>query len=90
MKVRYIGPSFGSDGVVYECLGVEDVRGVKALRILDNDLDDADRAAEDSDYILGYLYSAKRPGPAYDPQIYGSWEIVEDDEQGSLQKVINS
>ena len=75
MKVRYIGPSFGVDGLtngkVYTCLGVE----YGALR----DVDDSD---ED------YLYSALRPGPAYQTDIYGKWEIIEDDNKGSLYNLI--
>lgn len=76
MKVRYVGESFGVDGLtngkVYECLGVEG----PFLRIIDDSGED-------------YLYSAKRPAPL-DPNTGqgGKWEIVEDDEKGTLKKAI--
>lgn len=74
MKLRYIGPSFGVDGLtdgkIYECLGVED----GLLRIID-----------DSDE--GYLYSVI-PGPMYDPSITGKWDLVEDDGNGTLASLL--
>ena len=36
-----------------------------------------------------YLYSPTEPGPVCDPNIRGKFEIVEDDEQGTLKKAIN-
>lgn len=87
MKVRYIGPSFGAAGLtngnVYECLGIE-CNGC-ALRIID----DEGYAGwdPDPDEKEGYLYSAKSPGPL-DGSVEGRWEIVEDDEIGSLNKAI--
>lgn len=76
MKVKYVGQSFYTDGLtdgrIYTCLGVEG----PFLRIIDDSDED-------------YLYSAKRPAPM-DPRVGpgGRWEIVEDDEEGTLRKVI--
>ncbi len=76
MKVRYVGESFGAvgltNGKVYECLGVEG----PFLRVIDDSEED-------------YLYSAKAPAPL-DPREGpgGRWEIVEDDDKGTLQKAI--
>lgn len=76
MKVRYVGQSFGVDGLtdgkVYECLGVEG----PFLRIIDDSGED-------------YLYSSKSPAPL-DPDEGpgGRWEIVEDNEYRTLQKAI--
>ena len=75
MKVKYIGKSFGieglTDGKIYECIGVED----GMLRIVDDSEED-------------YLYSAEQPGSLESEEDYGKWEIVEDDESGSLKKLI--
>lgn len=77
MRVKYIGESFGVDsltsGKVYECLGIEHEA---ALRIIDDSEED-------------YLYSALNPRPARmdDPCPGGRWEIVEDDEKGTLTKL---
>ena len=88
LRVKYIGPSFGvfglTSGKVYECLGVE-LDG-KALRIIDDEgpayweLEEGEKD--------GYLYSAKAPGPLDQSTPPGRWEIVEDDEEGSLKKAI--
>lgn len=78
MKVKYKGPSFGVDGLtnnkVYEVLEVDELTG--ALRLIDDSDED-------------YLYSPTRPGPLCDPSIKGKFEIVEDDEQGTLERAIN-
>ena len=78
MKVKYKGPSFGVDGLtnnkVYEVLEVDELTG--ALRLIDDSDED-------------YLYSPTRPGPLCDPSIKGKSEIVEDDEQGTLERAIN-
>lgn len=80
MKVRYIGESFGvdelTDGKIYECLGAEDIGAVcEWLRIVDDSEED-------------YLYSVVQPGPFAVPDDghypCGRWEIVEDDEKGTL------
>ena len=76
MKVRYIGQSFGVDGLtsdkVYECLGVE----LSFLRIVDDSEED-------------YLYSATDPGPISGEAPPGKWEVVEDDEAGTLEKAVS-
>lgn len=75
MKVRYIGQSFGVDGLtgdkVYECLCID----APFLRVIDDSGDD-------------YLYSVTDPGPLDGEVSTGKWEIVEDDYQGSLAKAI--
>ena len=75
MKVRYKGPSFGVDGLTDE--KVYTCIGIEYgnLRVIDDSGED-------------YLYSASSPGPCDDKNIQGKWEIVEDDERGSIQKLI--
>lgn len=75
MKVRYKGPSFGVDGLTDE--KVYTCIGIEYgnLRIIDDSGED-------------YLYSAISPGPCDDKNIQGEWEIIEDDERGSIQKLI--
>lgn len=76
MKVRYLGESFGVDGLtdgeVYDCLGAE----------LDGLLGIFDDSGED------YLYSASSPAPMDGSSQGGKWEIVEDDKNNTLQKLI--
>lgn len=76
MKVRYIGESFGVDsltnGKIYVCLGVE-VEG-RGLRIIDDSEED-------------YLYSVRNPAPLDGSSPGGYWELIEDDEEGTLQKL---
>ena len=78
MKVRYVGKSFGADsltdGKVYEVLGVDEVTG--AFRLIDDSDED-------------YLYSPTRPKPLTAHEPYGHFEIVEDDERGTLREAIN-
>ena len=79
MKVKYIGKSFNMpvglrDKTIYECLGVE----YGLLRIIDE--------SEESD---GVLYSAINPRPLDGSSPGGKWEIIEDDEKGTLGKAIN-
>lgn len=78
MRVRYVGKSFGVDGLtdgkIYEVLGVDEVSG--ALRVIDDSDED-------------YLYHPQRPKPFFVEGDYGRFEIVEDDAQGTLRKAIN-
>ena len=78
MKVKYRGKSFGVDGLtdgeVYECLRAE-TDGL--LRIVDDSGED-------------YLYSSSRPAPMDGSSPGGRWEIVEDDEVGTLKKLITA
>lgn len=77
MKVKYLGENFGVLGLrnnkVYICLGVE----YGLLRIID----------EGEEYD-GVLYSAINPRPLDNSSPGGHWEIVEDDEKGTLRKAI--
>ena len=78
MRVKYIGKSFGVDGLTdgktYEVLEVDEVSGW--LRVVDDSDED-------------YLYSPKEPGPFARGVAYGRFEIIEDDEKGTLEKAIN-
>lgn len=91
MKVKYVGESFfpGSgltDGIIYECLGVEDGGDFgPMLRIIDDEGGNYPGNADDPE---GYLYSPTNPGPLNGSSAGGRWEIVEDDELGTLAKAI--
>lgn len=78
MKVRYIGQSFGIDGLtggkIYTVLEVDSDTG--ALRVVDDSGED-------------YLYSPSNPRPLSGNHPGGRFEIVEDDENGSLKKIMN-
>lgn len=67
MKVRYIGPDIGIDGLfdggVYEVIEIDETCG--ALRIIDESGED-------------YLYDGKRPKPAACKYEGGKFEIVSD------------
>lgn len=87
MKVKFIGESFYTgtgltNGKVYECLGVE----YGLLRIIDDEglayweLEEGEKE--------GYLYSATAPCAPNGSSLPGRWEIVEDDEKGTLASVI--
>jgi hypothetical protein len=78
MKVRYKGTTFGG-GV----LGLTDGKtyecvGVEydLLRIIDDEGED-------------YLYSASAPAPLNGKIKPGKWEVVEDDDQGTLSRLIS-
>lgn len=77
MKVRYVGKSFGVDsltnGRIYDVLEVDSLSG--GLRIVDDSGED-------------YLYHPQKPKPLSAQEAYGRFEIVEDDEDESLAKVI--
>lgn len=96
MKVRYIGESFGAgsgltNGVVYECLEVDrtDEAGFEfglMLRIIDDEGPDYwEKRSNEPD---GYLYSPINPAPLDGSSPGGKWEIIEDDERGTLAKII--
>lgn len=88
MKVKYIGQSFGifglTNGKIYECTEIDELSG--ALRIIDDEgpayweLDEGEKD--------GYLYSPTNPRPIDGSSPGGKWEIIEDDEKGSLRKAI--
>lgn len=77
MKVRYVGPTIGcmtlTSDKVYEVLAVENYM----LRIADDDPNEPD----------GYLYDPVLPGDS-SGDTTGRWEIVEDDENGTLARTI--
>lgn len=77
MKVRYKGPTFGG-GVLGLTNGkVYECTGVECdlLRIIDDEGE-------------GYLYSASAPAPLNGKTPPGKWEIVEDDENGTLARLL--
>ncbi len=75
MRVRYIGPSFGVDSLTSG--KVYECIGVEfdLLRIIDDSEED-------------YLYSSINPAPLDRSSPGGKWEIVEDDENGTLRALI--
>lgn len=78
LKVKYLGPNIGvtmlTNDKIYEVLGIE----CGMLRIRDDDPDDE----------TGYLYDLINPG-TIDGKITGKFIIIEDDEKGTLGKIIN-
>ena len=75
MKVRYIGQSFGVDSLTRNKI-YECIGVIRPfLRIIDDSGED-------------YCYSATGPGPLNGEVPPGKWEIIEDDEEGSLKKAI--
>ena len=74
MKVMFIGPSF-LDGLTNG--KIYECLGVEFgnLRIIDDSNED-------------YLYSPTEPGPLDGSHLKGKWKIIEDDENGTLKKVI--
>lgn len=77
MKVKYLGPDIGVDGLrdngIYTVLEVDDFTGM--LRIVDESDED-------------YLYSPKKPQAICGTYKGGYFEIIEDDENNSLEKAI--
>ena len=75
MKVKYVGKSFGveglTDGKTYECINIEN----EMLRIIDNSGED-------------YLYSAINPSSLEDASLCGKWEIIKDNKNKDLEKII--
>ena len=89
MEVRYIGSTFGvaglTNGRAYECLEADGQ--ARMLRIIDDDMDDWNYD-DNPDWKPGYLYSAVHPSPSDGSSSGGHWEIIEDDEHGTLNKAI--
>ena len=79
MKVKYIGPDIGIDGLVdggiYDVLGVDELTGY--LYVIDESGED-------------YLYHPQKPQSIAGEYKGGIFEIMEDDEQGTLYTTINS
>ena len=86
MKVKYIGPTDGvlslTDGKIYECLGVE----CGFLRVIDDE--GYSYWEKEPDEKEGYLYGPVGTVVREDGSLAGRFEIVEDDEQGTLRKAI--
>lgn len=75
MKVKYVGKSFG-----VECL--TDGKIYECIGIEDGMLRIIDDSEED------YLYSAIKPASLENMNLCGKWEIVEDNENKDLEKVL--
>lgn len=75
MKVKYKGKSFGVEGLT-------DGRIYECIDIEDGMLRIVDDSGED------YLYSAVKPSSLENPNLCGKWEIIEDNEDKDLKKVI--
>ena len=75
MKVRYVGQSFGVDSLTNG--RTYECIGIEfdLLRVIDDSEED-------------YLYSSINPAPFDRSGPGGRWEIVEDDENGSLANLI--
>lgn len=78
MKVKYIGKSFGVDGLVngnvYEVVGVDEMSGYLSV---------IDESGED------YLYHPRNPRPiASKDHPGGIFEIVEDNDKNELHEAI--
>ena len=77
MKVKYIGPDIGIDGLfnngVYEVVEIDELTG--AFRIIDESGED-------------YLYHPKKPQAIAGEYKGGKFEIVEDDDNGTLAEAI--
>lgn len=77
MKVRYIGKSFGVESLT-------DGKIYECIGIEDGMLRIIDDSQED------YLYSAIKPASLENMDLCGKWEIIEDNENKDLKKLINS
>lgn len=77
MKLRYVGKSFGVDSLTDG--KIYECLGLDSgmLRIIDDSGDD-------------YLYSAVHPRPLNGSAEGGSWEIVEDDENRTLSRLLET
>ncbi|MEL7626250.1 MAG: hypothetical protein AAGU15_05260 [Anaerolineaceae bacterium] len=73
MKLRYLGPTFGIESLTNGKVYICLGFEEGFLRIVDDSDED-------------YLYSVV-PGPMWDASIRGRWEVVEDDEKGTLTKL---
>ena len=78
MKVKYIGPDIGIDGLidghVYDVVCVDSISGYLSI---------IDESGED------YLYHPKKPQAIVGKYEGGRFEIVEDDQEGTLNKAIH-
>lgn len=74
-RVKYIGESFGVDGLTngktYYVIGIED----GMFRIID-------------DSEMDYLYSIYKPSSLSDYRKNGKWEVIEDSKNKDLKKIL--
>lgn len=79
MKVRYIGETFGGEYLGLTNGKIYECIGIEysMLRVIDDEGED-------------YLYSATNPRPMSGYSQGGRWEIVEDDEGGTLRRVLDN
>lgn len=75
-KVKYVGESFGVDSLT-------DSNIYNVLEVIDDDLI---RIVDDSGE--DYLYPIRNPRPLDGSSKGGRWEVVKDDEKGTLKKAI--
>ena len=75
MKVRYIGKSFGIENLTNGKI-------YECISIEDGMLRIIDDSGED------YLYSAIKPSSLENEDLCGKWEIIEDNENNELEKVM--
>lgn len=77
MKVKYIGKSFGIGGLTNG--KIYECIGIEdwMLRIIDDSGED-------------YLYSAINPSSLENIELCGKWEIIEDNDNKDLEKIINN
>jgi hypothetical protein len=75
LKVRYIGKDFGVEGLTNG--KIYECVGIEdgMLRVIDDSGED-------------YLYSAIRPSSLENTELFGRWEIIEDNEKEDLKKII--
>lgn len=77
MKVKYVGADIGIDGLknngIYEVLEIDELTGM--LRIVDESGEE-------------YLYSPTKPKAVAGSYNGGKFEIIEDDNKGSLTNAI--
>lgn len=77
MRVKYRGISFGVEGLT-------DGKEYEVIAIEDGMLRVIDDSGED------YLYSAIRPSSLEDENKYGAWEIISDNREKELEKLIDT
>ncbi len=75
MKVKYVGKSFGVESLTNGKIYECIAIEDEMLRIIDDSQED-------------YLYSAIQPAAMDNFELCGKWEIIEDNEDGDLKKLI--
>ncbi len=75
LKIKYVGESFGVDELTDGEIYVCLGEDMGLLRVIDDSGED-------------YLYSIRNPKPLDGSSKGGKWEIVEDDENGTLRRLL--